>query len=75
MSMIEIFMEEYQKKAKDPEFNTLMIPFVCYRALIIANPVILPLPKEKKKLVLNFCTNLIKEKKFSLEKVNQLLKA
>lgn len=72
---LRLFFERYLTLTGDDELISVVAPFYAFRGAVVANPVFYPeLTQEKRKIIFRFVNNVLDDKRFRLESVNDYLR-
>ncbi|MFH1703274.1 MAG: aminoglycoside phosphotransferase family protein [Nitrospirota bacterium] len=71
---LRLFFERYVTLTGDDELFSVVAPFYAFRGAVVANPVFYPeLTPDQRRLIFRFVNNVLDDKRFRLEKVNDYL--
>lgn len=69
ITMINHTITTYQSTMNDPDLEWIILPFMAYRALIVANPAIVPLKPSDSARMMRLSTFLLSQKRFNIKKL------
>jgi aminoglycoside phosphotransferase (APT) family kinase protein len=74
LDALKLFCERYISLTQDDELFSIVAPFFAFRGAVVANPIFYPeLTSEQRRLIFRFVNNVLDDKSFSIEKVNDYL--
>jgi hypothetical protein len=72
---LRLFFERYKTLAGDDELFSVVAPFYAFRGAVVANPIFYPeLTPYQRNLIFRFVNNVLEDKRFEIDKVNDYLR-
>jgi len=72
--LLNEFFSRYAKRTEDKDLFKVLPPFYAFRGLVVAHPLYYPdLEVKKRRMMINFILNVLKSKKFEIDKIEKYL--
>jgi len=74
LEAVRLFFYEYIKKTNDHELHEVVAPFYAFRGVVVANPIFYPeVTPENRQRIFNFVREVLRDKSFNIERVNEYI--